>query len=88
LGKPLSGKFTGPEEGGLGVGDRGEEEETEKEKGERAHTCRERENAEKGEKRETGTKMSGLYRKEPLGEGKPNLWARKFRVEGRVCQVD
>ena len=43
---------------------------------------------EREKEREEETEMSGLYRKEPLGEGKPNLWARKFRVEGRVCQVD
>ena len=33
------------------------------------------------------TKMSGLYREEPLGEGQPSPWAGKFRVGGRVCQV-
>ena len=39
-------------------------------------------------KREMGkTKMSGLYREEPLGEGQPSPWAGKFRVGGRVCQV-
>ena len=33
------------------------------------------------------TKMSGLYREEPLGQGQPSSSAGKFRVEGRVCQV-
>jgi hypothetical protein len=33
------------------------------------------------------TKMSGLYREEPLGEGQASPWAGKFRVGGRVCQV-
>lgn len=28
-------------------------------------------------------KMSGSYREEPLGEGQPSSWARKFRVGGR-----
>jgi hypothetical protein len=32
------------------------------------------------------TKISGLYREEPLGEGQPSPWAGKFRVEDRVCQ--
>lgn len=40
----------------------------------------------KGPKRERVTKMSGFYREEPLGEGRPSPWARKFRVEGEVCQ--
>jgi hypothetical protein len=31
--------------------------------------------------------MSGIYKEEPLGEGQPSPWARKFRVGGRVCQV-
>lgn len=30
------------------------------------------------------TKMSGLYREEPLREGQPSPWAGKSRVEGRV----
>ena len=43
---------------------------------EREHASRERENGERGRgERERETKMSGLYRKEPLGEG-------KFRAEG------
>ena len=32
------------------------------------------------------TKMSGLYREEPLGEGQPSPWAGKFRLEGSMCQ--
>ena len=32
--------------------------------------------------------MPGLYRKEPLAEGKPSPWAGKFRVEDRRCQGD
>lgn len=40
-----------------------------------------------GGRREAGTKMSGLYNGEPLGEGKPQVWAGEFRVEGRVCQL-
>ena len=31
--------------------------------------------------------MFGLYREEPLGEGQPSPWARKFRVWGKVCQI-
>lgn len=31
--------------------------------------------------------MSGLYSKEPLGEGQLSPWAGKFRVGGRMCQV-
>ena len=34
------------------------------------------------------TKMSGLYKEEPPEEGQPSLWAGKFRVEGRICQVE
>jgi hypothetical protein len=30
--------------------------------------------------------MSGLYRKKPLGKGKPSSRGGKFRIEGRVCQ--
>lgn len=44
-------------------------------------TCRERKNAER-----EGTKISGLYSEEPLGERKPSPWARKFRVKDWVCQ--
>lgn len=44
---------------------------------ERAST--EREGEERGE-----TKMSGLYREEPLGEGQPSPWAGEFRVGSRV----
>jgi hypothetical protein len=32
--------------------------------------------------------MFRLNREEPLGEGQPRHWARKFRVGGRVCQVE
>jgi hypothetical protein len=32
--------------------------------------------------------MSGLYREESLGQGQPSLWAGKFRVWGRICQVE
>ena len=32
------------------------------------------------------TKMSGLYREEPLGEGQPGLWDGEFREGGWVCQ--
>lgn len=32
------------------------------------------------------TKMSGLHRKEPLGEGQPSLWIVEFRIEDGVCQ--
>lgn len=41
-----------------------------------------------GEQEEEETKMSILYRKEPLGERKPSpcSWIGKFRVGGRVCQ--
>lgn len=44
---------------------------------------KERKCAQREKKRET--QMSGLYRKLPLWQGKPSLWAGKFRVEGRVC---
>jgi hypothetical protein len=46
---------------------------------------REREGERTGERGET--KMSGLYREEPLGEGLPSLWAGKFSFGGRVCPV-
>ena len=48
---------------------------------------RERACSQRDEKEKRETKMSGLYREEPLGEGQPNLWAGKSRVGGRVCQV-
>ena len=32
--------------------------------------------------------MSGLYREEPLGKGQPNPRAGKFKVGGRVCQIE
>lgn len=32
------------------------------------------------EGRERKIKMPGLYRKEPLGEGKLSIWAAKFRA--------
>lgn len=38
-------------------------------------------------KRRRETKMSGLYREEPLVEGQSNPWARKLRVGARLCQV-
>ena len=59
------------------------EGETEEREGERKY-CKQREE----EKRERGreTKMSGLYRKKPLGKGKPSSRGGKFRIEGRVCQ--
>jgi hypothetical protein len=38
----------------------------------------------KGTKRQV-TKMSGLYREEPLGEGQPSPYAGEFRIEGWVC---
>lgn len=55
----------------------------------RMGTQRERNAETVREKREEGGeyKMSGLYRQEPLAEGKPSPWAEKFRVKGRVCQV-
>ena len=34
--------------------------------------------------RESEHKVSGLYKKEPLGEGQPSSWTEKFRVGGRV----
>jgi len=39
------------------------------------------------EEREGETKMFGLVKEEPLGEGQPNTWAGKFRVGGSVCQI-
>lgn len=54
----------------------GEGQGTERERG--VGTCRER----RGE-----TKMSGLYREKPLGEGQPSPWSGKFKVGGRVCLV-
>ena len=42
--------------------------------------CRER-------RRRNETKMSGLYREEPLGEGQPSHLAGEFKTGGRVCQV-
>ena len=45
---------------------------------EKAGTCREMETGNR--KRAGEPKMSGLYRKEPLGEGHPSFWAGKFRV--------
>jgi hypothetical protein len=32
------------------------------------------------------TKITGLYKREPLREGS-SLWTGKFKVGGRVCQV-
>ena len=32
-------------------------------------------------------KIPGLYREDALEEGQLSPWARKFRVEDRVCQV-
>jgi len=32
------------------------------------------------------TKISGLYREDPLTKGHLYLWAGDFGVEGRVCQ--
>lgn len=29
-------------------------------------------------------KMSELYKKDPLGEGKPSSWPGKFKIEGRT----
>ena len=47
-------------------------------------TERGRDTEERDRERTRGeTKMSGLYREEPLGEGQPSPWAGKFRVEGR-----
>lgn len=37
-------------------------------------------------KRGRATKVSGLYREEPLGEEQPSPWAGKLRAEGAVCQ--
>jgi hypothetical protein len=31
--------------------------------------------------------MSALYREEPLGEGQPSPWARKFKVGGGSSQI-
>lgn len=66
IGKQLSGEFTGPKEGDQGSCHW---------EGDRGEGKRNRER----ERRET--KMSGLYRKELLGERKPNPWAGKVRVE-------
>ena len=52
-------------------------------KRERERACTQRERREK--RRET--KMSGLYRKVPLGEGNHSPWSKTFRVESRVYQV-
>ena len=41
----------------------------------------------KRRRRDTHTRISELYREDPLGEGQPSPWAGKFRVGGRVCQV-
>ena len=52
---------------------------------EKEHAHAEREEMERGrEKRRRETKMSVLYRKNPLGEGKPRPWAGKVRVEGGI----
>jgi hypothetical protein len=52
-----------------------------KDKGQESH-CGEREKKREGathtEREES--KMSRLYREDPLGEGCPNSWAGKFRV--------
>jgi hypothetical protein len=42
---------------------------------------------EKGAWRLIETKMSGLYRAEPLREWQPSPWVGKLRFGGRVCQV-
>jgi hypothetical protein len=57
-----------------------------KRKRKRECTHREKENTERWGEREEA-KMSGFYRKDLLGKGKPSPWATKFRVESRVCQV-
>jgi hypothetical protein len=42
----------------------------------------------KGEKREGRRAECLIHKGKSLwGEGKPNLWAGKFRVEGMLCQV-
>ena len=40
----------------------------------------------KKRRREQETKMSGLYREEPLEEGQPSPWAGKFKVGGRYAR--
>ena len=72
-------EFTGPKDLGQGS-HRGEKKGVGEGRG-----YRKREGERKRESRET--KMSGLYREEPLKEGPPSLWARKFRVGGGVYQV-
>jgi len=80
--KFCAGEFTGPKEGGQGSryrkGLNGEGEERQRAS---PSSCTER------GKRQGETKMSGLCREEPLGEGQPRLWVGKFRVGGGVCQV-
>jgi hypothetical protein len=39
-------------------------------------------------RRKRGRPVSGLYREEPLGKGQPNPRAGKFKVGGRVCQIE
>ena len=38
----------------------------------------------RGIKERKKTKMSGLYREEPLGEGQPSPWAGEVKVGDRV----
>lgn len=83
LGKQLWGGFAGPKERGQGsrheAGDRGERGEKER-KSMRMHAGSERMQR-GGREGEQEAKMSGLHRKELLGEGKPSPWAVKFRLE-------
>lgn len=46
----------------------------------------EREKKEEREKEREETKMSGLCREEPVGEGQLSPCTGKFRVVGRECQ--
>lgn len=79
------GEFTGPKDQGQGShhrerGSGGGKRRREKEKKGNLHRERRKERGQ--------TKMSALYREEPLGEGQPSLWAGNFRIRGKVGQVE